>query len=263
VQDHVHPSEAGGRVVFLLPIQCHTNIPAVGCLVAHLQQERPRTAGRIVNRGVGGGPGVANAQNLRDDAAHFGGGIKLALALPALRRKVSHKVFVGVAKKVVAVGAVRREIEGGIFKNGDEVGKPLDHLLAAAELIRIVEVRHIGQLIRMLERPENLFIDLVADVGLALERDHVGKACAFGEANGRVVLAGVAVTHVFHEEQHQDVVLVLAGIHAAAQFVARGPEGGIEFGFFECHSCYLIVIDSCCVDRSPPGRRSVHLRMYG
>ena len=33
----------------------------------------------------------------------------------------------------------------------------------------------------------------------------------------------------------QGVVLVLAGIHAAAQFSARGPKGGLEIGFLDGH----------------------------
>jgi hypothetical protein len=41
------------------------------------------------------------------------------------------------------------------------------------------------------------------------------------------------VADVFDEEE--DVVLVLAGIHAAAQFIATGPEGAVEFGFLEGH----------------------------
>ena len=89
------------------------------------------------------------------------------------------------------------------------------------------------------ERAENLLVDLVADVGLALERDHVGKARAGRDGDGRVGLASVAVTDVFHEQQHEDVVLVLRGIHAAAQFVAARPERGIEFGFLEGHRSSL------------------------
>ena len=37
----------------------------------------------------------------------------------------------------------------------------------------------------------------------------------------------------------EDVVLVLRGIHAAAQLVAGLPEGGIELGFLEGHRGFL------------------------
>jgi hypothetical protein len=33
----------------------------------------------------------------------------------------------------------------------------------------------------------------------------------------------------------EDVVLVLGGIHAAPEFVAGLPEGGVKFGFLESH----------------------------
>ena len=62
------------------------------------------------------------------------------------------------------------------------------------------------------------------------------KLAPFGDGDGRVGHAGVFVADVLDEQQDEDVVLVLAGIHAAAQFVAAGPEGGVEFGFLEGHN---------------------------
>ena len=159
-----------------------------GGFVADLQEQRARAAGRVIDGGVVGDLGVADAENLGDDAADFGRRVELALALAALGGEVPHEIFVGVAEEVVAVGAVLREVEGGILEDGDEVGEALHHLLAAAELVRVVEVRHVGQLVRLSERPENLLVDLVADVGLALERDHVGEARALRDGDRRVGL---------------------------------------------------------------------------
>ena len=81
---------------------------------------------------------------MRNDAADFGGGVELALALATLRREVTHEVFVGVAQNVVAVGAVLREVERLVFEDGDEVGEPFDLLLAVTELHGIVEVGEVG-----------------------------------------------------------------------------------------------------------------------
>jgi len=50
-----------------------------------------------------------------------------------------------------------------------------------------------------------------------------------------VVAPPVLVGDVLDEQHEQDVVLVLAGIHAAAEFVAGGPERGVEIGFLEGH----------------------------
>ncbi len=58
-----------------------------------------------------------------------------------------------------------------------------------------------------------------------LERNHVLEAGPGRDDHRRceVVGIGVLVADVFDEQHEQDVVLVLAGIHAAAQFVAAGP----------------------------------------
>ena len=61
------------------------------------------------------------------------------------------------------------------------------------------------------------------------------KLAPFGMVIGGEGLAGVLVADVLDEQQDEDVVLVLAGVHAAAQFVAARPEGGVEFGFLEGH----------------------------
>ena len=235
VQDHVHAGEAGGGGVLLLPIEGDAHVFAAAGLVADLQEQRTGAAGGVIDGGVVRGGGAANAENLGDDAADLGGGIELAFALAALRGEVPHEVFIGVAEEVVAVGTVLGEIERGVLEDGDEVGEAVHHLLAAAELVRIIEIRHVGEVVLTRQRAENLLVDLVADVGLALEGDHVGKARARRNRNRGVRLAGELVADVFHEQQHEDVVLVLAGIHAAAQFVAACPEGRVEFGFLEGH----------------------------
>lgn len=43
---------------------------------------------------------------------------------------------------------------------------------------------------------------------------------------GEDVRSAVLVGDVLDEQHEQDIVLVLAGVHAAAKLVARGPEGG-------------------------------------
>ncbi len=134
------------------------------------------------------------------------------------------------------VGAVLREVELGAREDVDQVGQPLDLGLSFAELVGIVEVGEIaaGQpVIGLHERRDDLGVDLVADVALAAEREHVLEARALGDRDrrGEVGAVAVLVGDVLDEQHEQDVVLVLAGIHAAAQLVARGPERGVEVGF--------------------------------
>ena len=68
-------------------------------------------------------------------------------------------------------------------------------------------------------------VEPVADLLVAACRDHVGEAAAGRHLDQRIAPAGVLVGDVFDEQQDQHVVLVLAGVHAATEFVAGFPEG--------------------------------------
>ena len=140
VQNHVHAGEAGGGIVLFLPVESDLYILAVARFVADFQEQRARAARRVIDGGVIRRGGVADSENLRDDAANFRRRVELALALATLSGEVPHEILVGVAQEVVAIGAVLREIEGRILEDGDEVGQLIDHLLAATELVYVVEI---------------------------------------------------------------------------------------------------------------------------
>jgi len=88
------------------------------------------------------------------------------------------------------------------------------------------------------QRLDDLRVDLVDDVGLALEGDDVGEARALrdDDRSSEVAALAVLVADVLDEQHEQDVVLVLAGIHAATQFIARGPQGGVKRGLLNSHA---------------------------
>ena len=224
MQDHVHAGETGGGHIHLLPFE--------GDVLARFggdfEQQRPRAAGGVICGGGGDGVGGRDADHLRHDATDFGRGIELALALAALTGEVPHQIFVGIAQDVVVLGTVLGEIERGIFEDGDEVAELLDLVSAVAEFVRVVEIREVaaGEAgVGVDQSLDDLSVDLVADVGLALERDHVLEAGALGNVDWRSEVIGVPVFvgDIFDEQHEQDIVLVLAGIHAAAQLIARGP----------------------------------------
>jgi hypothetical protein len=123
----------------------------------------------------------------------------------------------------------------GILKDSNKIGEPVHHLLATAELRGIIEVRKIGKFVGVGQRGDDFLVDIVADTRLALKGNHVLEARALGNADRRIRRAGVLVANVFDEQQHQDVVLVLARIHPAAQLIAARPEGGVEFAFLYRH----------------------------
>jgi len=184
-----------------------------------------RPTGGVVDGSVVGGLGVMDTQHLRHDAADLCGGVKLALALSAFGGKVAHQVFIGIAKQVVTICTVLGEIQRRVFKDGDQVGKAFNLFLAVTQFGWIVKVRHIRELIGLCQWPQNLLVNLVANISRSLQSHHVGKAGTLGNSYRSIGLTGVLVADVLNEQKHQHVVFVLAGIHAAAQFVTGLPKG--------------------------------------
>ena len=205
-------------------------------LVVGLEQERARAAGRVVDGLLARRRG-ADADDLGHDPRHLGRRVELALALATLGGEVPHQVLVGVAEQVVALGAVAAKVERRAVEDADQVGQPIDHLLALAQLVGVVPVRHVdhpAQPVRLGEPPDDL-VQLVADLLVALERHHVGEPAALRHLDVVALLARRLVRHVLHEQQHQDVVLVLRRVHAAAELVARTPEGRVQLGLLDGH----------------------------
>ncbi|MCY1423317.1 hypothetical protein D9M71_390260 [compost metagenome] len=106
VQDHVHPRQAGGGDVLLLPFQGDF----IDCFSGNFQQQRAGAAGRVVGGGSSLGVVGRDADDLGDDSADFRRRVELALTLARILGEMAHQVFVGVAKDVIVLGAVLREI---------------------------------------------------------------------------------------------------------------------------------------------------------
>ena len=140
VQDHVHAGETGGGHVLLLPFE-RDMLARFG---SDLQQQRARSARRIISSRGGDGVLGRDADDLGDDPADLGGRVELALALAALRGEVPHQVLVGIAENVVVVSPVLREVEFWLLEDVDEVGQALHHRLAFAKLVGIVEVGEVA-----------------------------------------------------------------------------------------------------------------------
>ncbi len=139
VEDHVHPGQRGGGVVHFLPVEREVEAGVALGFVVGLQEQRTGATGGIVD-GLAGALGAADADDLGHDAGDLRRGVELPLALARLGGEVAHEVFVGVAEQVVALGAVAAKVERRVVEDGDEVGEPVHHLLALAELVGVVEV---------------------------------------------------------------------------------------------------------------------------
>ena len=235
VQDHVHPCQRPGGVVHLLPVDGN----AARRLVGGLEEQRAGAAGGIVDRLVLAGVG-ADADHFRHDARHLGRGVELSLALAGLGGEVAHQVFVGVAQQVVALGTVGAKVETRRRWPPAWKAGPASRLPAAQPAV-VVEVGLVDDALEVIGLGElaNDRVDLVADFLVALEPHHVGKAAAVGHVDERVRPAGIFVRDVLHEQQGQNVVLVLRGIHAAAKLVTTLPERGVELGLFQGHFSFL------------------------
>ncbi len=196
MQDHVHARQTAGRCVFFLTVE-RDGSPR---FIPDLEQERPRSAGGVADGCCGARLRLTDADDLRHDLADFAGRIELSLAFSALGGEVPHQVFVGVTQNVIAVGAVLREIERLVFKDGDQVGEPVHLLLAIAKFGRVVEIRKVRELVGIRQRRDDLLIDLITDVRFAFERNHVGEAGARRNRDWGVGHAGILVADVLHEE---------------------------------------------------------------
>ena len=135
-----------------------------------------------------------------------------------------HQILVSIAQQVVSLGAVGAEVE--TVEYGHQLGEPVLHLLAPTEFALVVEVGLIDDALEVvgLGEPADDHVDLVADLLVALQLHHVGETAGGGHFDERVGVAGVLVRDIFHEQQRQDVVLVLRGVHATAQFVTALPK---------------------------------------
>ena len=230
VQNHVHARQGGGGVVHLLPVDAQ----AGGGFVGDLDEQRTGATGRVVDgvprRGLPPGD-----DDFRHHPRDLGGGVELSLALAALRGEVAHQVLVSVAQQVVPFGAVGAQVNS--LEDADQFAQAVHHLLAAAQFALVVEIgdgNHAAQIVGIRQFADD-FVDFIADFRAPLQAHHVPERSALRDLDGRQRVALVLVRDVFDEEQGQDVILVLRGVHAAAQFVAGFPKRGVQLGFLECH----------------------------
>ena len=230
VQDHVHPRQRTGGVVHLLSVNTQ---PLGTRLVTRLEQQGARTTGGVVDGGILRGL-TADADHLGQNARHLGRGVELPLGLARLGGKVAHQVFVGITQQVIPFGTVGRQIQP--LEDGHQLGEAVDHLLALAEFVFVVEVGNGDhpQIVGSSQRTDD-GVDPLAYLLAALERHHVVKTRPGWYLDHGVRVALGLVGDVFHKQQGQHIVLVLGGIHPAAQLIAASPKGGVEFVLLDSH----------------------------
>ncbi len=232
VDDHVHPRQGGGDTVALLPVYGRrkpggkppAQSQAVDGLLAGAQERRTRAAGGVVNGLPGPFQGTQAAQARQGDG-HAGRGVELPLAFARIDGELAHHVLVDVTEQVGRLGAVaRREIHAS--EQRYQAADLVANLPRTAELRRAVVVnpQDLPEIMRGVCLQERLQ-PLVEHVSHALrpaEFHQIGVARARGKPNLAVVLR-VRQGHGAHEDQGQDVVLVLRRVHAAPHLVGGLP----------------------------------------
>ena len=237
VDDHRHLRHADGREVYLLPFD-GDGIHLAARFRRRADQQRSRPARHVVD-GDHRAFILCDVDDPRHHAAHFAGGVELTLGLAGLRGEVLHQILVGVANEVIVCGAVVGKVEILVLEDADQVRDRLHEVLALAQLLLVGKVRvrdRIGQLFVRLADTRKNHVHALADVRLALKRHQVVEGTTLGQVDievGVTVLRTVA--DVLDEEDDQHIVLVLACVHAAAQFVARLPELCVQLGFLDGH----------------------------
>ena len=242
----VHPGKAPGRVVGLLPPDGDVAPRPAAVAVARrvglyeldgLHEHAGRAAARVVH------PARVRFEHLDeqpDDAARR---VELAALLALRARELPEKVLVDAPEHVVGAGAL--VAHGDVADHVDEPAEPLLVQRGAGVVLR-QDVLERG--VVALD-PGHRVVDEPADGGLARPGTEVRPACLgrdpedglggvlvgvlrgfltpLGEHGGVALLEGVG--DVLQEDETQHDMLVLGGVHRAAERVGHRP----EFGFVD------------------------------
>ena len=221
VQNHIHAGQRIGRIIHLLPVDGHACLGFVG----RLEQEGAGATGGIIDS-LALILHFVGADDPGNDARDLGGSVELSLTLARFGREVAHQIFVGVSKQIVALCAVLTEVQGWILKDRHQIREAILHLLPLAQLIGIIEVRHIDHAFEIVVLGElrNNLVDLIADLFIAFQCNHIGKSATRRNLNQRIALTRIFVGDVFYEEEDENIILILRGVHPTTKFIAAFPQ---------------------------------------
>ena len=185
---------------------------------------------------MGAVAGGLQPDHLRHHPADLGGGVELAFALAALGGEVPHEVLVGVPQQVVVLGPVAAEVQGRLVELPQQRTDPVDQFPALAELLVVVEAGEVDHALQPVGAGDggDLLVDLLPDVLRPGQRDKVGVPAAAGHLDQPAAGLG-PVGNVLHEQQHEDVVLVLRGVHPAPQRIALRPQRPVQLALLDGH----------------------------
>lgn len=248
VQEHVHAAEGVGGAVALLAEE--SEVAGVG-LESDLDEKGAGAAGGVAN-----GVALAGLEKAGEEGGDLAGGVELTGLFPGVGGEFFQEEFVNVADHVFGADDGGAEVEAGIGEVFEEMFEAGVAILGLAELALGVEV-HLAEdafefgLVGFLDLFEG-DVDALADVGFVaqgVETVELGTdreleafaseaagdagfvALELNEVGGAVVFDDVA--DVFHEQHHEDVVLVVGRIDDAAECVAGFPGDIVDLGLVD------------------------------
>ena len=153
----------------------------------------------------------------------------MPFALSALCGKVLHQILISVTHQIVVRCTVATEIEIRVFEHTYQPAQRLNQILSFTEFLLVTEIRHIDYIIQSVRFGErsHFLIHLFTDIAMAFQCDEIVEKTTVRNFNHKVRISFVFIANVFHEENNQYIIFVLAGIHTSAQFIATFPKGAI------------------------------------
>ena len=118
---------------------------------------------------------MANANNFCYYPGHFGRSIELPLAFTRFSRKMTHQIFIGITQNIVTFGFVLTKIKTFVLKYTNEIREPVNHFLAFAKLVRVVEISYIDYAFQVVGFCQFRYdcIDAFANIFFSFEGNHV------------------------------------------------------------------------------------------
>ena len=241
VQDHVHLGQRPGGVVLLLAV----DRDAARRFGGGLEQQRAGAAGRVVDRLVLAGV-LADADDLGQDAGHLGRACRTgpcscrtrwrsAASGTRRRRRAGRRPRRGEPRKSRSLKIATS------LESRSCISLPLPSFSSSLKSARSMTLR---RSLASASLPMILLNRSPISVS-PLSGEHVVERAALGHVDQAVGIGLGLVRDVLHEQQRQDVVLVLRGVHAAAQLVAALPQRAIQVRLLQRHvPPFLIVIAS-------------------
>ena len=106
MENHVHAGQGAGGKVHFLTIDCQTS----RSFITGFQQQRPRTTGGVINRGVLGCL-LIDSNDLGQNSGDLRRRVELTLGLTRFCGEVTHQVLVGIAQQIISIGTIRGQVQ--------------------------------------------------------------------------------------------------------------------------------------------------------